>query len=96
MSDMGDCYREKREHDQAVKSKRLKSNSEIVLFLAGELGFNIIMHSEVHFSLFHPVKGRLDYWPSTRKGVWFEKTKPASKSFVIQDIEAYILKHFKP
>lgn len=96
MSDMGDYYRDKKEHDRTLKSKRLKSNSEIVLFLAGELGFDVTMHSEVHFSLFHPDKGRMDYWPSTRRAVWFLKNKPASKSFVIQDIEAYIFKHFKP
>jgi hypothetical protein len=95
MSDFADDMRAMREYQQKKKAANLKTNSEIVLFLAGYLGFGITQHSAFHFSLFHSDGRRMDYWPSTRRATWF-KNKRAGKTFAIQDIEQYILKHFAP
>lgn len=77
----------------ANKARQLKWNREIVLFKSGELDFVTIENSDQHLSLWHPTRGRLDYWPSTSKACWINK-KP-HQYFKIEDIEAYIDKHFK-
>lgn len=86
MSDMAEYHQDKRERKQKKKAEQLKWNSEVVLFLAGELDFEVKQHSEHHFSLFHESKGRLDYWPSTGKAMWLKE----GRSFQIPDIEKYL------
>lgn len=93
MGEMGDDFRQMRDEKQKKNADRLKLNTEIVLFLAGELDYEVKQHSEVHMSLFHPNKRRMDYWPSTSKAIWFIKGE-ATKSFFISDIEQYIYSHF--
>lgn len=92
---MGEYYQEQREQIQIKKAKQLKSNLEIVLFLAGELNFKVVKHSDVHFSLYTKGKTRMDYWPSTSRGLWYKNKKPNGSSFHIFDTEQYILRHFK-
>lgn len=91
MSDMADFYREQRDKDQAKRGNNLKKNTELVLVLAGFHEIEIKQHTDVHISLFHPKKGRFDYWPSTGKGAWIKARRPA---FRISDIEQFILKEF--
>jgi hypothetical protein len=94
MSEIGDMYEQMREESKKVKAKRLKWNTDVVLFLAEDLDFKITQHSEYHFSLFHVKKGRMDYWPSTQKACWYKNNRPG-KTFRIPDIEQYIFNHFK-
>jgi len=94
MSEMADMYMDMREASRQIKAKNLKLNSEIVLFLGGFFQFGVTQHTEFHFSLYHPSKGRLDYWPSTKKAAWF-KNKRMGKAFKIKDIEKFIFDHFK-
>jgi hypothetical protein len=75
-----------------TKAQRLKWNTEVVLFLAGEFDFEVKTHSEFHLSLMHPKRGRMDYWPSTQKAIWLKEN---GKTFHIEDIEQYLMKHFK-
>lgn len=93
MSDMAEYYQQQREHQQKTKAVNRKTNSEIILFYAGFYQFQVIQHTESHMSIIHPAKGRMDYWPSTNKALWMNKTKP-NKPFVIKDIEQFILKLF--
>lgn len=90
---MAEFYQQQREYQQKKKAANLKTNSEIILFLAGFLNFEVTQHSAFHFSLFHPDGRRMDYWPSTRKAVWFKNKRPG-KTLVITDIEQFILKQF--
>lgn len=96
MSDYGDYCREQREKTQTQKAKNLKWNTDVVLGYAVEYEFEVKQHSDYHMSLFHPERGRFDYWPSTSKGGWFQNNKMLGKPSRIPDIEAYLMKHFKP
>jgi hypothetical protein len=75
-----------------TKSQRLKWNTDVVGWLSAELNFEVVTHNEFHLSLMHPKRGRLDYWPTTQKAIW---VKENGKTFHIEDIEQYLLKHFK-
>lgn len=94
MSELGEHWHEIREKEQIKKIRQLNWNTDVVDGLSVEYGFRVVKHSEVHFSLYHREKGRMDYWPSTSKGIWFHK-RQTNKSFHIPDIEAFLNKHFK-
>lgn len=81
-----------------VRSKAdiLKWNTDVVFGMAEEYGYEVKKHTDTHFSLIHPSKGRLDYWPTTSKGRWFHGTRMYGKAFKIDDIEAYIMRMFNP
>jgi predicted NUDIX family NTP pyrophosphohydrolase len=96
MSELGEYYQEQRAANQKEKEKRRKWNTDVVDGLSAEYGFNVVKHTEHHFSLYHPTRGRMDYWPSTGKHGWFNKNKVYGKIIVIQDIEAYLIANFKP
>lgn len=95
MSEEAEFWYQKREKDQIKKLRQLNWNTDVVDGLSVEYGFKVTKHSDVHFSLFHQSKGRLDYWPSTSKAIWVHK-KQTNKSFHIPDIEAFLNKNFKP
>ena len=78
-----------------TKAQRLKWNTDVVGWLSAELDFEVIYHSEFHFSLTHPIRGRMDYWPSTNKIGWFHKGKMYGRPIVIEDIEQYLMENFK-
>jgi len=96
MSELGEYYQEKRAAYQIEKEKRRKWNTDVIDGLSVEYGFKVVKHTEHHFSLYHPTKGRMDYWPSTGKHGWFNKNKVYGKITVVPDIEDYLMKHFKP
>lgn len=74
-----------------TKAQWLRWNTDVVGWLSAELDFEVEYHSEFHFSLTHPKRGRMDYWPSTNKAMWLKD----GKAFVIDDIEQYLMKNFK-
>lgn len=76
------------------KSDVLKWNTDVIFGMAEEYGYTIKKNTDFHFSLFHPTRGRMDYFPSTGKAGWFHKNKTYGKSFHIKDIEAYLMEHF--
>lgn len=76
------------------KADRLKWNTDVVFGMAEEYGYEVKRHSEFHFSLFHPKRGRMDYWPSTNTLAWFHKNKSYGTPVKINDIEAYLMEHF--
>lgn len=94
MSEYGEMWRGEKDRQKSQKDKNKKTNSEIVLFLAGYLNFKVVQHSELHFSLFTQQNHRLDYWPSTRTAQWVSGPK-SRKAFKISDIEQFIESHFK-
>lgn len=94
MSDMAEYWQDRKEKDQKKRAEQLKWNTEVVLFIAGEYEFEVKQHNATHFSLYHPERGRLDYWPSTGKARWVNNKK-ARQPFHIPDIEKYLQKHFK-
>lgn len=97
MGDIGEYYQEQRNKSQAQKAKNLKWNTDVVLGYAVEYDFEVKQHTEYHFSLTHPTLGRFDYWPSTSKGMWFHNiNQKYGRAFHIEDIEAYLMKHFQP
>jgi hypothetical protein len=77
-----------------TKAELLKWNTAIVVFEAGFIGFGVRQNSEHHLSLFHPTKGRLDYWPSTGKAMWMSDRFRHNSTFHIPDIEKYLQDHF--
>jgi hypothetical protein len=77
-----------------TKAQRLKWNTDVVFWMCAELDFEVKKNTEFHFSLFHPKRGRMDYWPSTSNALWFQKNKSYGKPFRIDDIEQYLMKHF--
>lgn len=94
MSEMGEYWAEKRLQDQIKKLKQLKWNTDVVLGYAVEYGYDIKQYTEHHICLFNNKRNMwLDYWPSTGKAKWKNQT---TKTFHIPDIEAYLMKHFKP
>lgn len=97
MSELGEYYQDKRAEEQSLKAKRLKWNTDVVMGLSVEYNFKVLKHEEWHLSLIHPKKGRMDFWPTVNKILWWGKKKHATgKATVIKDIEAYLMKHFKP
>lgn len=85
------------------KADIIKWNTDVVFGMAEEYGYTVKKHTDVHFSLFHPTKGRFDYFPSTGRGGWFNqskthggKLKQYGKTIKIDDIEAYLMEHFNP
>lgn len=97
MSELGEYYQDKRAEEQSLKAKRLKWNTDVVMGLSVEYNFKVVQHAAWHFSLFHKTKGRMDYWPTVDKTLWWGKKKrPHGKATVIKNIEAYLMKHFKP
>lgn len=97
MGELGEYYQEKRAADQTAKAKRLKWNTDVVFGLCEEYGYKVIQHEVWHLSLIHPVKGRMDFWPTVNKILWWGKKKrPTGKATVIKDIEKYLMNHFKP
>jgi hypothetical protein len=95
MSDIGEYWQEYRKKDQKRKADQLKWNTDIILWAEVEYKFKLVKHNEFHYSLYHPKRGRMDVWPSTGKVAWFQKGKMYGKPIVIDDIEAYLIKHFK-
>jgi hypothetical protein len=98
MSEMGEYWREQKAKDQSKRSERLKWNLQVVNHLSVELGFKCEQHSEYHLTLRHKEKGRFDYWPSTNSMKWIhdKNGRPVhQKTFKVNDIELYLLKHFK-
>lgn len=96
MSDIADMYREFDERQKAKRKKNLKWNTDVLLWAEVEYGFKVVKHTEYHYSLYHPTKGRVDYYPSTCKKQNFKNGKPIGKPVILKDIEAYLMKHFKP
>lgn len=78
------------------KADILKWNTDVIFGMAEEYGYSVKKNTDFHFSLFHPTRGRMDYFPSTGKAGWFHKNKTYGKSFHIKDIEAYLMEHFNP
>lgn len=95
MSELGEYWHEVRIKEQIAKLHKLNWNTDVIDGLSVEYGFKVTKHTEFHFSLFHKLKGRMDYYPSTGKAIWFHK-RQTNKSFHIPDIEAFLMKHFKP
>lgn len=95
MSESGEYWHEVRIKEQLQKLKQLNWNTDVVNGLAFEYGFKLTVHNDFHFSLFDHNNIRMDYWPSTGKAMWFKK-RQTNKTFHIPDIEAYLMKHFKP
>lgn len=95
MGDIGEYWNEYREKDQKRKADRLKWNTDVLYFAKEDYGFKLVKHTDFHYSLYHPTKGRMDMWPSTGKIAWFQKNKTLGKPVVIDDIEAYLIKLFK-
>lgn len=96
MSELGEYYQEQRSKNATHKEKQRKWNTDVLMGLSAEYDFKVVKHSEYHFSLYHPERGRCGYWPSTGKLGWFHKNKLYGKPLHIQDIEAYLMKHFPP
>lgn len=96
MSELGEYYQDKRAKDQARKEQFRIWNTDVIDGLSVEYGFKVVKHTKHHFSLYHPMRGRMDYWPSTGKHGWFNKNKIYGKITFIPDIEDYLMKHFKP
>ena len=94
MGDIGEYWNEFREKDQKRKADRLKWNTDLLHWAEFEYGFKMVKHTEFHYSLYHPTKGRLDVWPSTGKVMWI-KNKKTTFAKVIDDLEAYLIMHFK-
>lgn len=92
MSELGEYYQEKRLNEQIERAKKQKLNVDIVLVMATELLFEVKFNTPHHISLFHPTRGRLDYYPSTGKGIWLKQSK---HTFIIKDIESYLIENFK-
>lgn len=93
MSEMGEYWAEKRLKDQVKKLKQLNWNSDVVMHMATEYGFQVKQHTEHHMAILHPERGWMNYWPSTGKAQWRHQS---AKPFDIKDIEAYLMKHFTP
>lgn len=98
MGDIGEYWNEHREKDQKRKADQLKWNTDILYWAKEEYGFKLVKHTDFHYSIYHPQKGRCDFWPSTGRISWFNKSKPGRphSAKVIHDIEAYLMKHFNP
>ena len=97
MSELGEYYQEQKGKLICKKAKALEWNTFVVMGLSVEYDFKVVIHTEFHLSLFHPERGRMDYYPSTSRAGWFNKNnKVYGKSFHIPDIEAFLMKHFKP
>jgi hypothetical protein len=95
MGDIGEYWNEHRDKEQRRKAERLKWNTDILRWAEFEYGFEVKMHSEFHYSLIHPTRGRMDLWPSTGKIMWYRKGKTTFAK-TIDDIEAYLIENFKP
>lgn len=99
MSDMGEMWSEQREKLRSKKANLLKWNTDVMYGMQAEFDnyFEIKKHTEFHYSIFHPERGRMDFWPSTGKISWFNKNgKTYGKPTVIKDFEAYLMQNFKP
>jgi hypothetical protein len=94
MGDMGEVWQDIRLKNQVKKLQQLNWNTDVVMGLSVEYGFEVRQHTEYHMTLFNKKRNMwLDYWPSTSKAKWKNQT---TKTFEIPDIEAYLMKHFKP
>lgn len=96
MSELGEYYQDKKVKDRARKEEMRRWNTDVIDGLSIEFDFKVVKHSEYHFSLYHPQRGRCDYWPSTGRMGWFHKGELYGKPLFIPDIEAYLIKHFAP
>jgi hypothetical protein len=98
MSDMGEMWSEQREKLRAKKSSLLKWNTDVMYGMQVEFDnyFEIKKHTDFHYSLIHPIRGRMDCWPSTGKVSWFNDNRKKRKVYVIKDLEAYLIQNFKP
>ena len=96
MSEMAEMFRSFDEQQKDKRKKNLKWNTDVLLWAEVEYGFELKKHTDYHYSLIHPKRGRMDYWPSTNKLGWFNKNKMYGKPIMISDLEAYLMKHFKP
>lgn len=95
MGDIGEYWNEYREKEQKRKADKLKWNTDVLYWAQEEYGFKLTKHTEFHYTLFHPTRGRMDVWPSTGKIMWYHKKK-TSFAKIVDDIEAYLMEHFKP
>lgn len=97
MGDIGEYYQEQRERMRPIKEKALKDNTALLILHCEINDFKFKQHSEFHISIYHPERGRFDYWPSTGKGGWFDKksNKMYGRPSYINDIEDYLNKHFR-
>lgn len=77
------------------KADVLKWNTDVVFGMADEYNYEAKQYTTTHLSLIHPIKGRLDYWPTTGRAAWISGIKNRNP-FKIDDIEAYIMEHFNP
>lgn len=91
MGDIGEYWNEFREKEQKRKADRLKWNTDVTLWAAEEYGFKLKKHTNYHYSLFHAKKGEMQLWPSTGRISWVKY----KKTMIIDDIEAYLMEHFK-
>lgn len=98
MSEMGEFYQEQNEKLRKKKANLLKWNTDVLYGMQVEFDnyFEIRKHTDFHYSLIHPKRGRMDFWPSTGKIAWFQKNKTYGKPLVIKDFEAYLMNNFKP
>lgn len=95
MSDIGEYWSEHRDKDQKRKADQLKWNTDVLLWAEVEYGFKVKKHTDYHYSAYHHTRGRMDLWPSTGKVAWFHKNKSFGRPIIVNDIEAYLIKHFK-
>jgi len=95
MSESAEIYRSFDEQQKLKRDKNLKWNTQVVEAKAVELDFQLIQHTEFHFSLIRKDGQRLEYYPSRSKAGWQKPNKVPGKTFFISNIEEYIDKHFK-
>lgn len=96
MSEIGEMWSDINENLRKKKADLLKWNTDVMYYLQTEYGFEIKKHTDFHYSLFHPKRGRMDFWPSTGKVSWFHKNKIFGRPTVVKDFEAFLMQNFKP
>lgn len=80
---------------EIIKVYQKKWNTDVIHWLAYELGFRLVKHNDLHYSLHQSKNKRLDYWPANGTGLWYYKNTSSGKPSKILDMEVYVLKHFK-
>jgi hypothetical protein len=78
MGDMGEIFREWNDHKKEVKARNLEN-----AFAGGTDGWTL--HSSVHWSRVL-LGDRLDFWPSTKKFRWRNRTRIGDH----QEVENFI------
>lgn len=91
MSELGDSWHQLRDESQKYRQKKQSDNTDIVMHLAGEYGFEVKVIQEYQLRLSHPSGKPLDYFPQRGKATWLG----SNRWFKIKDIEAFIIDHWQ-